>query len=355
MTHDPAPSPLRFDAGGEQPLLIVSIDAEAEFDWAAPHRRGRIGTRSIEAQGPAQAILERFGCRPIYLVDYPVASDAASAALLRTLAREGRCEIGAHLNPWLTPPFAALDETELNAGNLDRATETAKLARLTETIGDAIGVRPRAYRAGRYAIGPNSFEILHELGFDADLSVVPYTSFHAQGGPDFTGWDWRPSRVGPGRELLEIPLTCGLVGALATFGQGVNRVLARSPAKRLRLRGLAARTGLFERIRLTPEGVSLTALTRLTRGLLRQGCRLFCLGYHSPSLLPGNTPYAPDEAACDALLARLEAYLRFFRDEIGGGFTTPAEVVARFRDAAQDAGGVGRAGYGGRPAARRVS
>jgi hypothetical protein len=60
----------------------------------------------------------------------------------------------------------------------------------------------------------------------------------------------------------------------------------------------------------------------------RSGQRLFNLSYHSPSLLPGSTPYARDEAQLDQFLEMLEAYIVWFASELGGCFTTPLEVKA---------------------------
>jgi hypothetical protein len=85
---------------------------------------------------------------------------------------------------------------------------------------------------------------------------------------------------------------------------------------------------LVERIILTPEGISFEEQRRLTRALLRQGHRVFSFAYHSPSLAPGNTPYVRTEADLGAFLKRIEQYLNFFFEEVGGRAATPFEVKA---------------------------
>ena len=55
-----------------------------------------------------------------------------------------------------------------------------------------------------------------------------------------------------------------------------------------------------------------------------RGHRLFSLTYHSPSLEPGHTPYVRSEADLDRFLGAIEQVLAFFRDEMGGRFTTLA-------------------------------
>jgi hypothetical protein len=65
---------------------------------------------------------------------------------------------------------------------------------------------------------------------------------------------------------------------------------------------------------------------RLIEALARRGQRLFSLVYHSPSLAPGHTPYVRDETDLAAFLDSLERVLLFFRDRLGGRFTTLSQV-----------------------------
>ena len=62
------------------------------------------------------------------------------------------------------------------------------------------------------------------------------------------------------------------------------------------LRGTLARTGLLARVPLTPEGVPLTDALEAIEALLDEGHRLFSLSFHTPSLVPGHTPYVRDAA-----------------------------------------------------------
>jgi hypothetical protein len=51
----------------EAPILLVTVDAEAEFDWNAPKRRDALGVGSILKQDPAQEIFADYGITPTYL------------------------------------------------------------------------------------------------------------------------------------------------------------------------------------------------------------------------------------------------------------------------------------------------
>jgi hypothetical protein len=96
----------------------------------------------------------------------------------------------------------------------------------------------------------------------------------------------------------------------------------------LRLQGLLSLAGLFDRIRLTPEGMSVDELCRLTRALVARGQRVFNFTYHSPSLMPGNTPYVRSGAELETFVGAIERYLAFFFGEIGGRAATMRDIRA---------------------------
>ncbi len=146
------------------------------------------------------------------------------------------------------------------------------------------------------------------------------------GGPDFTAFDFRPFWFGSRGDVLPIPLACAFYGRLKRQGPRLDPRLVSPAGLRLHLPGIFARAGLLERIRLTTEGVDLAANKRLTRALLDQGCRLFTLTYHSPSLAPGMTPYVRDQGDLERFLGELDAYLGFFLEELGGRAITPYEA-----------------------------
>jgi hypothetical protein len=344
------------------PTLVVVVDTEEEFDWTAPFDPASTAVTNIACQPLAQRIFDAHGVVPTYVVDYPVAATPAAAALLRGIADAGRCEIGAHLHPWVNPPWdGAPDAGTVEPrcsypGNLPPALERDKLAALTQAIEAGFGRRPVVYKAGRYGVGPATAGILRALGYRVDVSVVPHTDFSADGGPDFTALPDGPFAIGPfaigpfatgpgangpgangpgangpganGGDLTELPLSVHFVGALAGAGRLLYPRLTSRPARRLRLPGIAARLGLLERLRLTPEGYRLADLRRQTRVALARGTRLFMLTYHSSALLPGATGYVRSAAERDGFLATLDAYCRDFLGPFGGRASTVAAVAA---------------------------
>lgn len=309
------------------PTLLVVVDTEEEFDWTAPFNPASTGVANIACQERAQRIFDAHGVVPTYVVDYPVATTPLAASVLRDFAAAGRCEIGAHLHPWVNPPAEGpLDARHSYPGNLLPDLERRKLATLTRAIETGLGCRPVVYKAGRYGIGPATAGLLREFGYCADVSVVPHTSFAADGGPDFTALPDRPFEPAPG--LAALPLSVHFAGAFAGAGRTLFPLLSGRMGRRLHLPGLAAGLGLLERLRLSPEGHGFGDMLRQTRAALARGTRLFMLTYHSSSLLPGATAYVRSEADRDRLLGRLDAYCRHFLGPLGGRAGTVRAVAA---------------------------
>ncbi len=315
-----------------RPLLCVIVDTEEEFDWSKPLSRANRSVATIPAQAHAQAIFAEFGIVPTYVVDYPVAADPEASGFLRACRDAGTCTIGAHCHPWVNPPeVETVTPYNSYAGNLPADLEYRKLAALTHTITEAFGERPTVYKAGRYGLGPNTPRILRDLGYRVDASVVPYTSLTGDGGPDFTGQGAHPGALSGAPDLLELPSSAGFAGLLRRWGRALFPPLSAPTAMRLHVPGVLARTGLLERIRLTPEGVTLTEQRRLTRCLLADGVRVLSYSYHSPSLAPGNTPYVRTTDDLDRFLAAMRGYFAYAIGDLGGMPVTPLELDALWR------------------------
>jgi glycosyltransferase involved in cell wall biosynthesis len=303
----------------DTPLLLTMVDAEEAFDWHRPFDRRNTDVSSMAAQALAHRVFERHGVVPTYLTDYPVADQDAGRAPLRELLASGHAELGAQLHPWVTPPFLEeVNERNSYTGNLPTMLELEKARRLTEKLEEAFGTRPRIFRTGRFGVGPRTADVVKALGYEVDSSLVP--CWPADNCPDRAAF-WqlcaRPYWLDRERTVMEIPVSAALVGRLAAQ-RGLARALFHPGPDRIGLPGLAAHLGLMERIRLSPEGMTIEEAKRLTRAMHAAGHRVFMLTYHSPSLQAGNTPYVRDAAGLERFLAWLDEYYAFFREEIGG-------------------------------------
>lgn len=309
------------------PKLICIVDAEEEFDWNAPFAASNNSVTTIAAQSKAQAIYRRFNLVPTYAVDYPVASQERGYRPLREFLEAGRCEIGAQLHPWVTPPHEELlGEENSFACNLPRELQFRKIEALTAMISQNFNVSPKLFRTGRYGAGPETPRLLQEFGYEIDCSVLPGPSI-TKSSPDYSGAPSEPYWLGAERRLLEIPVTAGMIGPMRYFQDTAYRSFTSSLSRRARLPAILSLAGMLNRARISPEGYSLDRAKNLTRTLMRAGQRVFALTYHSPSLEPGKTPYTRSQRDVERFLAWIENYLEFFMDELRGSPSTPGEIL----------------------------
>ena len=319
--HEPA-----IELGLKHPMLITTIDAEEDFDWTRPFSRAATDVTSMRSQHLAHRIFERYGVVPTYMVDHPVASQDEGRAPLKELLQSGACEIGAQLHPWVTPPFVEYVSTHNSyQGNLPPALEFAKIQVLTEELAKAFGQAPRIFRAGRYGVGPNTGGVLSHFGYDADSSVVPCWNFAAQGGPDFRAMGANPYWIDAERKILELPVTAAIVGRAARLPHVLTARVFGRYSEAIGLPSVMSRLGLLERIKLTPEGITINEAKRLVGHMVANGHKVFVLTYHSPSLEPGNTPYVRSGEDLARFLGWLDEFYDYFTRDVGG-------VCASWRD-----------------------
>lgn len=311
----------------QQPQLLVVVDTEEEFDWHAGPRRENTSVQAMAALDRVQTIFNEYGIRPCYVVDYPVASQADGYRLLKQYFLAGQCDIGAHLHPWVNPPFdEALTTVNMYPGNLSPDLERAKLQTLRDTIRRTFGVQPHVYKAGRYGFGPHTETILRDLGFDIDLSACPPVDYRADGGPDYREFGAHPFWFGSDR-LLEIPVTGAFVGWAGPVSRPLYELAQR--LKRWHAPGVLSRLSAVDRLMLSPEGFTHKEHRDITESLMARGVRTFTWSFHSPSVMPGKTPYVRTEQELNDFLDGFRRYFDYFFDELGGEATTPTQLKHR--------------------------
>lgn len=280
------------DLGFDQPRFIVTVDTEEEFDWTAPFSRECHGTTHVAAIDRFQQLCDDHNIRPAYLVDYPIANDKAAVELLGRYVAESRADVGVQLHPWVNPPF--VEELSIDtsyACNLPPELERAKLIALHALIVEQFGVKPQMYRAGRYGAGRNSQKILRDLGITIDTSVRSLFDYSGQGGPNYADCPLDPYWIEKGA-LMELPVTTVFSGALRSAG----KMIFHRAFETLTSRGLLARTGMLERIALTPEGIPVEKAIQGIDIALGQKIPILNFSFHSPSLAVGHTPYVRNDA-----------------------------------------------------------
>jgi hypothetical protein len=274
------------------PRFLVTVDTEEEFDWTGPFTRERHGLTHLADVPRFQALCEANAVKPLYLVDYPVAADGFGTELFSDLFEREAAEIGLQLHPWVNPPFDEQVGVETSyACNLPPALERAKLQRLFDIVSDRLGAIPDSYRAGRYGAGAETPGILKALGIRVDTSVRPFFDYRGQGGPDYSRHPVVPYWVDENR-LLELPVTSVFGGLARSGGAKLFDRAFRSDT----MRAVLARSGVLERIALTPEGIPIEKAIAAIDIAVEWQLPVLVFSFHSPSLAVGHTPYVRSEA-----------------------------------------------------------
>jgi hypothetical protein len=327
--------------------LIVTIDTEEDDAWSG---RGPVTTENVRFLPRFQALCEAHGYRPTWLTTEPVLADPRYAEGLGAAVAAGRAEIGAHLHPWACAPYAAGGGSDPVAHSYPHEIPAgefrAKMERITALVRERFGIAATSYRAGRWGFAAPQIPVLSELGYLADCSVTPHLDWRryrglpgGAGGPDFRGaprvpyfLDARDVRRPGSTGLLELPMTVLCSHGPFAGNPGTWRLLDAldsSPAGRL-----------LRRLRWTPQMFRPWPRTRLGELLRMQdtaralGLPYLMLMFHSSELMPGGSPYYPDEPAVERLYTLLTGlFAELWRDGIAG--TTVTEFARSWRGAGE--------------------
>ena len=329
MTSELFPHKRAASLRGPTPVATLLIDTEEDFDWTTPIEGTAHSTAHLGHVADLQHVLAAYGIRPTYLLTYPVLMDAVNLRNLRRAVERGQCEVGLQLHPWVTPPFTGTSTTKHSfSGNLAPEIEESKLDHLMQRFLEAFGAAPRVFRTGRYGLGAHTALLLEQYGFEVDTSLAPRTSMTAEGGPDYTDYDFTPFWFGARRDMLELPLCRSIVGWGGNAGADAYRSLTRMKAFRPLCTTLFAGSGYAERITLSPEGNDSSAMSRLVHRLRERGQKIFPVSFHSSSLWPGRNPYVQCRADLHWFYDRLSAIMSHLADDIGCRFVAAAEIPA---------------------------
>jgi hypothetical protein len=318
----------RNEAHRAAPALIVTVDTEEEFDWSRPPAGQTPRVTHVAELARLQDLCEEAGARPTYVIDYPVLRDDHSADVLRAFAARGACELGAHLHPWVNPPVKeSHDPNNTYLCNLPPALQEEKLATLVEAHRQAFGAPPRSFKAGRYGMDLARGDMLARHGFTVDASAVAYTDFSADGGPDFRPLDNQPFALDG---LLEVPCSVAYTRGPQHRAHALHGWLARRPQCHLRGVGILWHTRLLRKVTLSPELHNYRDLEKALSALAGAGAPALQITLHSPSVVPGHTPYVRSIEDRDRLLGVLRRLIVFARERWGAISQTLTEFAGSY-------------------------
>jgi len=311
-----------------RPVFLIGVDTEADDQWSVEGRR-RLSVRNAGCLPRLQTLCERYGVRPSYLVTHEMATKPESVAVLKSLIASGRCEVGAHLHPWSSPPYREEDLVGRYPSQLPDDLLERQLGELTEAVAAHVGVRPTSYRAGRHGFDERSLRHLETLGYLVDTSVDPLFNETRLGGPTFAGAPVAPYHPDPvdvrrpgGSPILEVPVSSATLPRLPKVLEHVYASLSprrwRGPLKRLGLRPAWLRPSYSP----PPDAIA------LAETLVSRGVPTLNMLFHSSELLPGGSPYHRDQGAVDAFFAALERVVEHIMGRMGATAMTYTEYAA---------------------------
>lgn len=288
------------------PSLLVTVTVESDCPRGAVPARTSL--RNLEGVARLQRLCDRFGVRPTWLLTWPAVQ--AELPTIDAALAQGRCEVGACLQPWVSPPFAA-SEDRLRAvypNAIAASAVEAKLARLTDDIAARFG-RPRSHRAAGHGLNGALLQSLERLDYRIDSSATPYVDGRRDGGVDWREAPevpWFPDRQWPSRRgsspVLQVPVTVGWDRAL--------------PEPWLRL---SVRSGWFGAHRalpgarlvgLDPVRADGATLDQLAEVLVARGLPCLNVALRSHELVAGQSAACPTAEDVDRVFAHLEGFFR---------------------------------------------
>jgi len=286
--------------------LVISLDVEEEGLFSGRYPRAS-GVTNVAELSRLEFIPRDFGLPLTLQVSYQVARDPAACKILARWRDQYRAEIGVHLHPWSTPPFAPLPHPEpIPAAQIPLPLLRDKFARLIEQVHNSLGITPESFRMGRFDFGPRVQGLLPEFGLRVDSSIVPLT---LKGAGDYFLAPADPFCLipaAPGHPaLLEAPLT--MVPVLANLPQALTRLARVLPGSSgHRLLNCFKYVGAAS---IQPAWFPLPSM-RLAASLhRRRGGRVLTMFFHSSELQPGASRLFPTELAVAAFVAKIRAFL----------------------------------------------
>ncbi len=296
------------------PAFLITVDTEGDNLWSRP---AEITTKNARFLPRFQSLCEKHGFRPTWLVNYEMAECAEFVAFGRDVLTRRTGEIGMHLHGWNSPPIRPLTADDYRHQpylfEYPEPVMREKILAMTGLLEDRFQRKMVSHRAGRWGFNATYARLLAEAGYRVDCSVTPHTSWQiypgdprGSGGPDFTAFPEQPYFLdleNPGRPgdspLLEVPLSI-IHSPYARMNGWLEH--GSSLAQRCFGRFFPARHWLVPRDRrANHRGMSV-----ILRHALANHWPCVVFATHSSELMPGGSPFFPDEKSIERLYRRLE-------------------------------------------------
>jgi hypothetical protein len=293
--------------------LSIVVHTEEEFDWNGGFYRSNNNVSHGKELTEFCEKLIQVGGKIVFAMDYAFVTSEEGKKVVSFFQKRypNDVEFATHLHPWVNPPFEDIEpvpEKHSYPGNLPYSLEFEKLKCLTELIEKTVGQRPTTYLAGRYGVGPNSYEILSKLGYTHDVSISAFADFTHQEGPNFSDYT---NHVINKNGIECIPHSTGYISYLSTFSNYFNRDPKNLEFLNNRLLGkVILRLVGVRKVRLSPEGYSSKDMVLLAKSLIATGSQHLIFSFHSSSVKRTCSPYNVTKEDSANLMNNSKEFLR---------------------------------------------
>jgi peptidoglycan/xylan/chitin deacetylase (PgdA/CDA1 family) len=182
-------------------FFVIGVDTEQDVDRKYVHTGGY---RNItEGISRLLDIFGDFKAKPTWFVTPDAAQHCGD--FFSELAMKH--EIGCHVHPeYFNGPVKGM-KMERILPEFSYHVQLKMLKEASDTISQNVGVHPKSFRAGRFAVNMDTFRALESCGFNVDCSMTPFVNwgFHVA--------TLSPSKIDPyfihtgSGNILEIPVT----------------------------------------------------------------------------------------------------------------------------------------------------
>jgi len=296
--------------------LVVTIDVEEEQKWGTFKAKGNT-TRHLENIDRLQLLFEKYKVKPTYLLNWEALQNKKAVAKFKNYLKNEKCEIGAHMHPWATPPHhEKICEKNTFANNLPAKLVEQKLKNITNKIKKEFKVQPKTFKAGRYGFNENQAKILKKLGYRVDTSVTPYISHEQFQGPSFVDFPNLPylldlnniKKENKKSNLLEIPATVGF--NLENF-ELANKIYN---SKNL-ISKILMHFKIVKRLKLTTEGFSAKEMEQISNIYLKRKSPVLHIEFHSENIMHGFVEYVATTEELEKFYSKLEEVFDYLINE----------------------------------------
>lgn len=292
--------------------FIITVDTESDNQWS---RSSELTVENAKFLPRFQDLCEKYGFKPVYLLDYSMASNDELVDYLKIKLKSNLCEIGAHPHAWDIPPFYDIDRsTNEKPYLIEYPSEVIreKLEKLTFLLEKRFEIKILSHRAGRWATNEFYFDILGDLGYKIDCSITPGIDWskhkgYKSGGSNYKLSDSKPTFIDSSKRLLSVPMSIRLIK--------INDINFKN-FKSFIISLIHLFFGKYVWLRLSIS--SKYEIKKLIEVIKQEGSDYIQFMIHSSELMPNGSPYYKTPESIENLYSDLEYIFKYISNSYQG-------------------------------------